>query len=451
MTENDKHGAIDRDPPPCPTSSTSYIERLERVSRCNNAETDSLVSRPERLRSFPNHEWENWGWQQKNSVDNLGQLRKIFPNLTEEQIEMAKAWQGRGLSFLLTPYILSLVQRDGDGNPLQDDPVWRQFFPSFKQLLLPRPKMQSEDDFDADKENWEYDHEKLTEIAQQKYPGRILINTSDSCPAKCMHCFRALQTNAPQKKHGGLRHWRKTLEVLRDRPDINEVILSGGDPLLYGNRAVRRLLADLRSIPSIDTIRIHTRVFTSNPYRIDQELCDLLDEHRVSIVTMQVCHPNEISVQFREAVRRVKTRNPMIRLLSQSVLLKDVNDDPETLRILFKKLCDLSVHPYYLFHCMPNIPVPEAQRTSVEKGVQLIYELEKTSSPHAIPTYEIADRSGKKRVPFILENTDDFAYETASNGQPVIKFRDWTRTGVKRVYPNVFDDLEIIGEDDVLA
>jgi len=402
--------------------------------------------RVECFRDVAESQWKNWMWQQQNSVRNRFGLRKIFPNLEDECLRTAEAWEKRGFRFLVTPYVAALIAKDARGNPLQDDPIWRQVFPVFgdRGNLDGRGSLRNlanraeepissghaqtfvrPDEYSPSNENWEVISEMISPIAQHKYDNRVLVITSDVCLGYCVYCFRSLQSNDKAEKHGGKPFWKETIEAIRLRPQIEEVILSGGDPLLYDNFSLGEMLKDLREIDHLKAIRIHTRAWLHNPYRIDEEFCALLKKYEVTEMGVHTVHPREITQDFLEAVGRVRASGARTLLLCDTPLIRGVNDSSEILHELFMELYTSGVKPYYLSHNMPNIPFANQQRTSVRQGLRLWNSLKRHISNTAMPEYIITHRAGKKTVPECEEGTPDFIYEKDQNGWPIIRFKNW--------------------------
>ncbi len=377
--------------------------------------------RPACFRDVAETQWNSWIWQQQNAVRNRFGLKKVFPSFPDEWLKMAEAWESKGFRFLITPYVAALVTKDEQENPLENEPVWRQVFPMFKDFSdNARP-----DEYSKADENWEIDEEMISPIAQHKYDNRVLVMTADACLGYCTYCFRSLQSNAQEERHGGRPHWAQTIGAIRQRPSVEEVILSGGDPLLFDNANVEEMLKDLRGIPHVKAIRIHTRAWLHNPYRIDENFCGLLKKYEVTEMGVHMIHPQEITKDFVDAVERVRAGGAKTLLLTDTPLIKGVNDSAEVLRELFMELYTSGVKPYYLSHNMPNIPAAAHQRTSVKRGLKLWNSLKRRISNTAMPEYIITAHSGKKTVPESEEGTPDFIYEQDQNGWPVIRFKNW--------------------------
>lgn len=378
----------------------------------------SFDRRPEYFRNVEN-EWYDWRWQLQQAVRDEERLREVFPTIPQHFVEAGATWRKRKLRYTLTPYMLALCERDKDGNPLESDPIWRQFFP------LPEAALKGPDEYSPAEENWEHKEEMLTPILHWKYDNRAIIYTPDSCLAYCNFCLRSLQSTAPQEEHGGRAHWKGTIEAIRNHPEIEEVILSGGDPLLYIDAVLESMLADIRSIPWVKAIRIHTRAWTHNPFRIDEEFCELLKKYSVTEMSVHVAHPNELSADFEDCVSTIRESGARTLLLSQQALIKGVNDDVAVLREHWMRLYTRGVKPYYIIHCTPNVPGARLQRTSVRKGVELMRQLKRHFSNPAVPEYIIAHHTGKKTVPESLEGAPDFIYAHRADYHPVVRFQNW--------------------------
>jgi len=384
---------------------------------------DSYDLRPNVFAQITRSEWENWRWQQQRALRRADQLRSFYPNISGKYVTTAEEWERRGYRFYITPYMMSVFPRDAQGHPLLDAPVAKQFFPSSEMLC--DLGHNCPDEYVPTNENWEVDEEMLSPIGQKKYDNRMLVFTADSCLAYCTYCLRSLQVDQASERHGGLTHWQKTLEALKHSPDIEEVILSGGDALVLSNKNLEELLRAIRAIPTVRSIRINTRAFTHNPYRIDNDLCALLKKYEVNVVSLHITHPDEVTPDLIKRVDMVHAFGAKTMMLAQIPLNKGVNDDDAVLRKLFMDLYVAGVKPYYLLHTMPNIPAARAQRTSVRKGVELMNKISRRISHPAMPEYIIVHKTGKKTVPSEIDGTQEFKYEKDETGWPVIRFKNW--------------------------
>ena len=183
-----------------------------------------------------------------------------------------------------------------------------------------------------------------------KYPGRVLLTLTGACAVNCRYCFRR---HYPYSEANPTReHWPATLEYLAQREQINEVILSGGDPLTLTDTRLASMAEDLASISHISTLRLHSRVPVVLPERIDTALLDWMSTSRLRVVLVIHCnHANEIDASVVTAMRQLASAG--VILLNQSVLLRGVNDDAKTLCKLSHRLFTAGVLPYYLHQLDP--------------------------------------------------------------------------------------------------
>ena len=179
-----------------------------------------------------------------------------------------------------------------------------------------------------------------------KYRSRVLLITTQSCAIHCRYCFRR---NFPYQEHQRSRQdWQEAMSYIESRPEINEVILSGGDPLMLSNESLRQLLQKLDSLPNVKRIRIHSRLVSSLPQRVDRDLLDTLKTLQCRTILVMHCnHPRELGKDVGTATEAL--RKAGVLLFNQSVLLRNINDDPKILRDLSEALFEHGIQPYYLF------------------------------------------------------------------------------------------------------
>lgn len=178
-----------------------------------------------------------------------------------------------------------------------------------------------------------------------KYHGRVLLVTTGACAIHCRYCFRR---HFPYSESSAGRDlWQQALAYLAGQPDVDEVILSGGDPLTLSDEKLESLVQQLEAIPHIKTLRVHSRLPIVLPSRVTPTLLDLLENTRLkTVIVVHSNHANELSTAVGDALRQLKQRH--FTLLNQAVLLKNVNNDVFTLKTLSKSLFDHGVLPYYL-------------------------------------------------------------------------------------------------------
>src|SRR3989344_3210380 len=332
------------------------------------------------------------------------------------------------LRFKITPYMLSQIPKDITKCGFGCYPLALQFFP------LGEVYVQGHDSYDGT-ENWDMPEEFPTSNLQHKYTNRAVVRFRD-CLALCNYCFEALGTlekDPEQNKLFKWGDWKKSLDYLAARKEIEEVILSGGEPLLLSDSKLEQILKDVSEIPDCDGKpkirfkRIHTRVLTHNPYRITDDLVIILKDYRINEMAFHVVHPSEITPEFEDAVYRIREGSGRYApiLTTHTPLLGNVNANAEILWELFGRLYELNVKPYYLIHTFPHTPFANQQRVSVKDGVKLMKQLKRHKSNIAIPEYIVAHYNGKITVPLELNGTPEFQYTKDEHGNHSVRFLNW--------------------------
>ena len=211
-----------------------------------------------------------------------------------------------------------------------------------------------------------------------KYPNRVLLIASRVCAIHCQYCFRQ---NFDYAGHDALSNWLAIENYIRSHVQINEVILSGGDPLSLSDEKLQALIHQIECISHIKTLRIHTRSAVVTPSRITDQLVSMLNNTKLNVVlVLHSNHANELSDQFASAIKKLKE----ITLLNQSVLLKGVNDTVQILSELSIRLFDLGILPYYL-HLLDKVSGAEHFLVSDESATQLHQQLKKKLSGYLVP------------------------------------------------------------------
>ena len=214
-----------------------------------------------------------------------------------------------------------------------------------------------------------------------KYQGRVLLITTGGCAVHCRYCFRRHFPYGDVQLSSQKR--QQAISYIAARDDIREVILSGGDPLLLSDEKIVLLLQQLSDIPHVKRIRIHSRIPVVLPSRITSQLLDALHRLRQPVVlVLHANHGNELSAEVADACRRLQQHQ--VTLLNQSVLLKAVNDDSDTLRQLSEKLFAIGVLPYYL-HSLDRAAGVGHFEVSEQRAAQLIQNLQETLPGYLVP------------------------------------------------------------------
>jgi lysine 2,3-aminomutase len=257
------------------------------------------------------------------------------------------------------------------------------------------------------------DHDSPVPGLVHRYPDRVLLLALDTCAAYCRYCTRSRLVS-----RGELDPLPRRLDAiiayLEQHTEVRDVLLSGGDPLLMSEDRLDDLLGRLSAIPHIEFLRIGSRVPCFLPQRITPELVAVLRKHRVWL-SLHFCHAREVTPEVAQACDLLADGG--IPLGSQTVLLKGVNDDVQTLKDLFQALLRIRVRPYYLYQCDPVVGTGHL-RTSVYRGMELMSGLRGHTSGYAVPTYVIDAPGGGGKVPIQAETILDY-----ENGH--VSLRNW--------------------------
>lgn len=283
----------------------------------------------------------------------------------------------------------SFINRMEKGNP--DDPLLRQVLPRIEEFDEVRG-------FSTDPlEEQGNDVPGLL----HKYKNRVLMIVKGGCAINCRYCFRR---HFPyQDNKGGKSTWREVIAYLQQHPEVDEVILSGGDPLMAKDHELQWLIEAIESVPHIKRLRIHTRLPVVIPSRVTLTLANMLEASRLSIVLVtHINHANEIDDELRTAMATLKYAG--VTLLNQSVLLRDVNDSVDTLKNLSNRLFDAGILPYYL-HVLDKVKGAAHFLVDDETARNLMSGLIKEVSGYLVPrlTREIGGRDSKTPLDLYLE------------------------------------------------
>jgi len=233
-----------------------------------------------------------------------------------------------------------------------------------------------------------------------RHPDRVLLYPTYICSMYCRHCFRKETLNEDQKGVA-LGELEAALTYIAEHEQIREVILTGGDPLTLSDAQLARLRARIEAIEHVRLLRVHTRVPVTLPSRVTPGLVNALRGRLMVAVVTHFNHPREIGLAAVEACRRIREAGFM--LLNQAVLLRGVNDDPETLATLMRELVySLGAKPYYLHHCDLTHGVSHF-RTSIEEGLALMRSLRGSVSGLCVPHYMLDLPGGHGKVPLSPE------------------------------------------------
>jgi lysine 2,3-aminomutase len=360
-------------------------------------------------------DWNDYRWQLRNRITSLKQLELLMPTLTPEERAGTQLANSK-LSLAITPHYFSLIDPSDEFCPIR-----RQVIPRLEETHVAQWEMSDPCGEDA--------HSPVPGLVH-RYPDRVLFLVTDRCASYCRYCTRSrLVSNATG--YDFQPQFDRQLEYIRKTPQIRDVLLSGGDPLLFNDEKLEYLLAQLRAIPHIEFLRIGTRIPIFLPQRITPALCAMLKQYHPLFISIHTNHPRELSVEVREALGRLADAG--IPLGNQSVLLRHVNDSPTVMKALLHKLLMCRVKPYYLYQC-DLIAGSAHLRTSVRRGLEIMNQMRGFTTGYAVPQYVIDAPGGGGKVPinpeYILSHNNDrvvirnfegkiFEYPEAQDGTPL--------------------------------
>jgi len=326
--------------------------------------------------------WKDWRWQLKHSIRSLDQFEYLtnikFSN--EKRKSLERTFEKFPLS--ITPYYLSLIDRDN----YENDPVFKQAFGGVEELTTLKSELNDPLSEDRDSPVSGLTH---------RYPDRVLFHVSNVCSMYCRHCTRKRKVGdvdyVPSRNQ-----LSKGIKYIADNPQVRDVLLSGGDPLMLSDEKLDWLLSEISKIPHVEIIRIGTRMPVVLPYRITSKLVGILQKYHPLWINTHFNHPREITASSREAL--AKLANGGFPLGNQSVLLADVNDCPRIMKSLLHNLVQNRVRPYYIYQCDLAEGLSHF-RTPIGKGIEIMESLVGHTSGLARPTYVIDAPGGGGKIP----------------------------------------------------
>ncbi len=338
----------------------------------------------------PESDWRDWSWQLKNRLTSAAQLEQYMTLSPAEKAGCQFADQK--LAVAITPYFFNLIDRNDP-----ECPIRRQVIPRGDEMAVAQEEMLDSLGEDA--------HSPVPGLVH-RYPDRVLFLVTDRCAAYCRYCTRSrLVSNA--QDYNFHPEYERGLRYIEAHPEVRDVLLSGGDPLLLSDRKLDHLLGRLRAIKHVEFIRIGSRIPVFLPQRITPELCEVFKKHGPVWMSIHVNHPKECTLELKEACDRLAFAG--VPLGNQSVLLKGVNDDADVMKALVHRLLRMRVRPYYLYQ-MDLITGGSHFKVDVRKGIEIIRALRGHTTGYAVPQYVIDAPGGGGKVPInpeYIESIDD--------------------------------------------
>src|SRR5687767_382098 len=328
-------------------------------------------------------------WQQvlREGVDNLEKLAERFGHDVIDVEALKPAFDN--FQMRLTPAVLEQIKEVGD-------PMWQQYVPTIEELDIQDGMIDSLDE----------DGDSPVPNITHRYPDRALFLVSPVCASYCRFCTRRRKVGDPEKIP--LNQYESAFEYIAAHPEVRDVILSGGDPMMLSDRRLEYIFQRLRAIPHIEIIRLGSRITSHLPERVTPEFCEMVQKYHPIFMNTHFNHPSELTPAAVAALDRLSRAG--ISLGCQTVLLKDVNDDPKIMMELMRKLLMARVRPYYLYMA-DQVAGGEHFRTTVQEGLEIIKALRGWTSGLAVPHFVIDAPGGGGKVPllpeYVQEITDD--------------------------------------------
>ncbi|HEV3193639.1 MAG TPA: KamA family radical SAM protein [Polyangiaceae bacterium] len=325
-------------------------------------------------------DWDDWRWQLRHAIGSVEALASAIP-LGPRELEGAQRAETRGLPLRITPYYLSLIDRGDPACPI-------------RRQCVPDAREDEEVAGDLADPLGEVSHEVAPHLVQ-RYPDRVLLLATDRCAVYCRFCTRSRIVGGGEGAVS-MEALAPAMQWLRAHPEVRDVIISGGDPLAMATDRIVRVVAAVRGIESVETIRLATRVPVTLPMRVTGELLRALRPYHPLWVMTHFNHPKELTQTAVEACTRLADAG--FPVMNQTVLLAGINDDDRVLEELFRGLVRARVRPYYLLQADP-VRGTGHLRTPLARGVDLMQRLQGRVSGIALPKLICDTPGGRGKVP----------------------------------------------------
>jgi len=312
-------------------------------------------------------EWNDWQWQIRHSITSYEELKRIFGDSEYELSEDIN------LPLRITPYYASTITSLNSG-------IGKCVIPTSNELIVTENEVN---------DSLEEDKQSPVPCIVHRYPDRVLFLTTDFCSSNCRYCTRSRLIN---RESISRKTWDRGIAYIKNHPEIRDVLLSGGDPLTLSDESIEYLLKEIRSIEHVEFLRIGTKMPVVCPQRITTKLTNILKKYHPLFISIHFTHPNELTIETKEVCEKLADAG--IPLGSQTVLLKDINDNIEIMKKLMHGLLKIRVRPYYIYAC-DRVVGTSHFRTTISKGLEIIQGLRGWTSGYACPNFIIDTPGGK--------------------------------------------------------
>lgn len=370
MTQTSAHGENLPDTEPPDSSEKDFYFDFDK-----NSDWRELVKSRTRINTLKDYNFEGF-------AEEIKKVSKVYP-------------------MNVNPYYFSLIKK-------VNGPIWKQCIPSIKEI----EDVSGEED-PLNEESTNQVRENVPKLITHRYPDRVLFLVSNKCAMYCRFCTRKRKVG-DDRKNPKWEEIQESIEYIKSHEEIRDVLLSGGDPLMLSDATLEKILKNVYEIVhrrKNGIIRIGTRIPCVLPQRITQGLCSMLKKYHPLFINTHFNHPSEITDEARKACGILVDAG--IPVGNQTVLLKGVNDDVETMKELMQGLVSMRVRPYYLYQCDP-VKGANHFRTDIRKGLEIYHGIRGHTSGLCVPTLVIDAPGGGGKIPILPE------YVTQLNDDEVV-------------------------------
>jgi lysine 2,3-aminomutase len=331
------------------------------------------------FRDVTGAQWNDWRWQWSHRIEDAAALSNVLP-LKEDAVAGIKRALTR-VRMAITPYYASLIDLEDENCPIRLQAVPRSF--------------------EADAKPWESvdpldeEADSPVEGLVHRYPDRVLFLVTEQCSMYCRHCTRRRVVGVTDRVASEER-LQEAFEYIRGHKEVRDVLVSGGDPLTLSDDSLEHIVRSLREIPSVEIIRIGTRVPVVMPQRVTGDLASMLAKYHPVYVNVHFNHPKEITPESTGACAILADHG--IPLGNQTVLLRGVNNCPVVMKGLVRALLRIRVKPYYIYQCDLTWGLDHF-RTTISEGLEIMEALRGHTSGLAVPTYVVDAPGGGGKIP----------------------------------------------------
>jgi lysine 2,3-aminomutase len=324
-------------------------------------------------------QWNDWKWQCANRITTADGIARYLEMSDAEKEDVAKCLDSFRMA--VTPYYASLMDPDDPNDPIRKIciPSIQETYPCGDDMADPLGEVRDS---------------PVPHIVH-RYPDRVLFLATLRCSAYCRYCTRR-RVVGEEDRVITESELKKAVQYISDHTEIRDVLISGGDPLVMSTEKLEHIIASIRAVPHVDIVRIGTRVPVVMPMRITDELLTMLKKYQPIWINAHFTHPKELTPECQRACEAIVDAG--IPLGSQTVLLRGINDDPETMKALMLGLVHMRVRPYYIYQCDLSQGIGHF-RTSVDTGIRIMHSLQGYISGFAVPKFVIDAPGGGGKVP----------------------------------------------------